>query len=141
MESCLVEVREVRPLAIGILPDPTEAEAWPDIEALLQPAANLGDGDINLDGRQVWTVYDWHRIIGAATTRLTVNGTAEVELVGGTDCRTWIKALDDRIADWARNEGMRAVQALGRTGWVKVLGWQVIGNVDGLLIYERTLDG
>ena len=132
-------VREARPLAIGILPDPTRAEAWPDIEALLRPAAARNGGRIPLAGRQVWTVYDWHRIVGAATTRLTLDGVAEVELVGGTDFRTWLKPLDDRIAAWAAREGMASVMALGRRGWARVLGWDVVGGGDGLLIYERKL--
>ena len=135
----MVEIREARPLAIGILPDAADAEAWPDIEAYLRPAAEGNGGTIPLDGRQVWTVYDWRRIIGAATTRLTLDGVAEVELVGGTDFRTWLKPLDDRIAAWATREGMMSVMAFGRRGWARMLGWDVVGGNDGLLIYERKL--
>lgn len=124
---------------IGILPDPASARAWPAIAALLQPAADLADGVIRLDGRQLWTVFDG-RLIAAATTRTTLDRWAEVELVGGRGVRGWLRALDDRIAAWAADEGMTAVRAYGRPGWARLLGWDVLGADGGSTVYERRLD-
>lgn len=64
----------------------------------------------------------------------------EVVLVGGVDHRRWIDALDAMIGNWMRDEGMRAVRAYGRKGWVRVLkDWAVIGGQDGFTGYERLL--
>jgi len=129
---------EERRLCIGILPNPTSARAWPDIAALLQPAADLADGIIALAGRQLWTAYDG-RLLAAATTRTTLDGWAEVELVGGRDVRRWLKPLDATIAAWAADEGMTAIRAYGRAGWARLLGWDVLGIDDGSTVYERKL--
>jgi len=112
--------------------------AWPDIAALLQPAADLADGIIALAGRQLWTAYDG-RLLAAATTRTTLDGWAEVELVGGSEVRRWLKPLDATIAAWAADEGMTAIRAYGRAGWARLLGWDVLGIDDGSTVYERKL--
>ena len=129
---------EEQRLCIGILPNPTAALAWPDIAALLQPAADLADGIIALAGRQLWTAYDG-RLLAAATTRTTLDGWAEVELVGGSEVRRWLKPLDATIAAWAADEGMTAIRAYGRAGWARLLGWDVLGIDDGSTVYERKL--
>jgi len=126
-------------LDIGIFPDVEKGPVWPAVRALLQPAADQADGTICLDGRQVWTVSEGPRLIAAATTRTTLDGFAEVELVGGSEFRRWLKLLDDLIASWARDEGMYAVRAYGRRGWAKVLGWTVLGERNGFTGYERRL--
>ena len=118
---------------------------WPfditdEIERLLQPAANLADGVIERGPAwTVFTVHDGAELIAAANVRRTVDGIAEVVLVGGTRFREWLRPLDDTIGKWARDEGCTALRAFGRKGWAKVLGWQVIGRESGMVGYERAL--
>jgi hypothetical protein len=129
-----------RPVTVGIWPGVEHTRAWPEIAALLQPAADRGDGRIDLDGRQVWTVHDERgNLLAAATTRVTLDGHSEVELVGGRGFRRWLIPLRDLIEAWSRDEGMSAVRAYGRAGWSKVLGWRVLGVVGGSTVYEREL--
>jgi hypothetical protein len=127
-------------LTIGIFPDVELTAEWPAVRAFLQPAADLHNGRIELDGHQVWTVHDEDaRLIAAATTRTTLDGHSEVMLVGGRQFRRWLHPLREVIEAWSRDEGMRAVRAYGRAGWSKVLGWRVLGVVGGSTVYEREL--
>lgn len=126
-------------LDIGIYPKPQHSPYWNDIVAFLEPAVAQGDRPMLLDHELVWTVHERGKLLAAATTRVTKDGIAEVMFVGGRDFRRWLKPLDDMIAAWARAEGMRAVRAYGRRGWVKVLGWDVLGVDDGSTVYERRL--
>jgi len=123
---------------IGIWPGVERTREWDRIAPLLQAAADQGDGVIDLAGRHVWTCHDDSgRLLAAATTRTTLDGHSEVELVGGHSFKRWLIPLRDKIEAWSRDEGMRAVRAYGRAGWAKVLGWQVLGVVDGSTVYER----
>lgn len=125
--------------SIGILPDAEHTPAWPHIRSLLEPAVKRGDREMLRPHELVWVVLDGTEIIAAATTRLTKDDTAEVLFVGGRDHKRWLKPLDDTIAAWARDEGAKAVRAFGRKGWVRVLGWDVLGTDEGSTIYERRL--
>jgi hypothetical protein len=127
-------------MLIGIWPDVQHTREWDRIVPLLQAAADRGDGTIYLDGRQVWTCHDeCGNLLAAATTRTTLDGHSEVELVGGHSFKRWLIPLRDKIEAWSRDEGMRAVRAYGRPGWAKVLGWQVLGVDSGSTVYERRL--
>lgn len=132
---------------IGVMPHPETHPDWPRIEDFLRSAWALGDGGPLLGEHDlVWTVHCWRwaggfaspvlALVAAATTRLT-DDEALVVWVGGTDCRAWVGALGDRIADWAADEGRGVVRAHGRKGWTRRLGWRVAGEVDGFTIYER----
>lgn len=126
-------------LTIGIYPDPEASPYWPQIVAFLEPAVALGKDPMLSEHEMVWTVHDGPELLAAATTRVTRDGFAEVMFVGGRDYRRWLKPLDDMIAAWAADEGMSAVRAYGRRGWVRVLGWDVLGEIGASTIYERRL--
>ena len=126
-------------LIVGIWPGLERTPLWPVARAMLQQAADRGDGIINLDGRHIWTVTDGRTLVACATTRTTLDGHAEVELVGGTRVREWLAALSDLVCRWAADEGMRSVRAYGRPGWRRILGWDVLGMDDGAVVYERMI--
>lgn len=130
-------------LAIGIWPQVETTRAWPQVEALLLPAAIAGGEVIEVGaGWHVWTVHDGPSLIGAANVRRCDGRTVDVVLVGGRDCRRWIGALDERIGDWAWREGADALTARGRAGWGPILarrGWRA-APAGRAVHYERRLD-
>ena len=127
-------------MIIGIVPDPLGWPDWTKIKAYLEPAAKRGQMPVYRDGWAVWAVYDGDELLGAATAHLAEGGWGEVVLVGGRDHTKWIAALDEKIGNWFRDEGMDTMRAFGRKGWRRVLkGWRMIGEQDGFTAYERPL--
>lgn len=128
-----------RSFLIGL--DPTGLD---DVRGYLEAAAARSPEPLSiLDGELLWTVrrFDGAPVpvavaVGAATTRVTVDGVAEVILVGGRGL-DWIEPLEAKLVSWARDEGAHTMRAFGRAGWRKVLNWTVAGTRDGITIYER----
>lgn len=84
---------------------------------------------------------DGDELIGCATAWLQ-GELCEVKLVGGRDHRRWIAELDDMIGAAASEAGATMLTAMGRRGWVKALralGWDVLGEADGMTVYRREL--
>lgn len=124
---------------IGIVPDPLNDPDWPQIEAFLEPAAKLGNVPILEEHEEVWAVYG-NGLEAAATARLTSAGTGEIILCGGRNARNWAEPLSDAICDWFTTEERKLAHIFGRRGWLKLLPkWQVIGEREGVTIYERAL--
>lgn len=128
-------------LTIGIWPDADKSPVWTEVVRLLDPAAKLGGCEVDLSDHAVcWTVHDGDELIGAATTQYCLNGDMHVLLVGGRNAKAWIKPLDEMIGEWARDHnGCSRLTATGRRGWKRVLGWNVVGERDGMTAYERRL--
>lgn len=129
-------------MIIGTLPYAEQSPAWPTISALLQPAADRGGVPVLEDQEVVWIVSEGVKLIAAATTRMTVDHRAEVILVGGTRYLEWLGDMSTKIVSWATDEGAVCVQAFGRRGWIKpltALGWEVIGEENGAIGYEKAL--
>lgn len=124
-------------IEIGILPDPLSSPAWKHIESLLEPAAKLGNLPVIEPGELVWIVWDGMEIIAAATTRVTVDGFAEIILCGGRDAAIWAADLADMICRWAADEGMSRVVIHGRRGWARLIGWKETGRQGALARLER----
>ena len=127
------------PLTIGIWPGLQRTALWQAARPMLQAAADRGDGRIDLDGRHIWAITDGGCLVACATTRTTLDGHAEVELVGGGRVREWLADLSAIICRWASDEGMRSVRAYGRPGWRRILDWDVLGVEDGSVVYEKRL--
>ena len=128
-------------MIIGIVPDPLNDPDWPQIEAFLEPAAKRCGVPFLEENEEVWVVYDGP-LEAAATARLTVEDFGEIVLVGGRDSSRWLGPLDWKIGGWMRREGKKRVRAYGRKGWKRQLGklgWQVIGEREGVTAYERAL--
>ena len=129
-------------MEIGSVPDPQSWEHWPQAEAYLEPARKLGGFDSVIDPDEaLWAVMDEGELIACATAWLG-DGFVEVKLVGGRDYRRWLKQLDETIGAAAREAGATRLQAFGRGGWrraLKPLGWESLGEVDGMTVYRREL--
>jgi hypothetical protein len=128
--------------AIGIWPNVIDTAEWPEIEALLRPAADLAGAEIETgEGWLVWTIHRDGRLVGAANVALKSDDAAEVVLVGGSGFREWIGPLDDLIGCWALEEGCTELRAFGRKGWTPILtkhGWEARAG-DRVTEYRRGL--
>lgn len=130
-------------LTVGVVPDPVRHPHWSRFKAFLDPAAELGRNGppepLVGPHELVWAVYDGSEPIAAATTRMLVDDTAEVVLVGGVAQRRWLSLMDQTLSAWALDEGATCIRATGRKGWSRILGWTVIGSEGGMMRYEKGL--
>lgn len=127
---------------IGIVPDPTHANDWPQIKALLEPAAKRGGVLVLEEHEEVWTVYDGELLAAATARILPEDRIGEIVLVGGRDRKQWLAALAEKLGQWFALEGMTAMRAYGRKGWkreLEMLGWHVIGQEGKTTGFERVL--
>ena len=112
-------------------------EVWKEASVLLAPAVNRSLGRYDLDSllasllhreMQLWCVWDGV-MIAAVLTQMNVwpTGlkTARVVMAGGMYMKKWTHMMD-LIEQWARAHGCRYLEAGGRPGWKKVLGWKQI---------------
>jgi hypothetical protein len=129
-------------LELSWLPDPHLRPDWPVVEAMLRPALT-GDELFNPDIDVCWLIYEGRTAIGAATTRLTTDGVAELRLAGGTRFREWIGLLDETVTAWARQAKASRLRMVGRCGWARFaarFGWVPLGkDNDGKAIFEKAL--
>jgi len=124
---------------VGVVEDPENSVCWEDVKRHLEPAAGRNGIPLLEQHDLVWIVAHDGKLKGAATTRLSSEGYAEVVLVGGRDHRLWLKQLDQKIGEWATSEGCHTLAACGRKGWRRSLGWDVLGEHAGNVIYGRKL--
>jgi hypothetical protein len=131
-------------MLIGWVPNPRDWERWPEVEALLKPAAERGDFKEVLEPDEtLWVVLDGDDLLAAATAWLSVDRYVEVKLVGGRERHRWLDQLDKVIGNAAREAGATRMTAIGRVGWLKSLsslGWVKHSEIDAKTwVYERKL--
>ena len=135
---------ESSPLRIGVVQSPHTWEHWEEAKAYLDPARARGDFNTVLEpDEELFAVLDGDELLAVATAWFDVGEKrVEVKLVGGRDHRRWLEQLSDTIGAAARDAGATRLIAMGRAGWRKALsalGWAVIGETGGSLIYAREL--
>lgn len=134
-------------MKIGVVADPLNWDRWPQAEAFLEPARELGGfKNVIEPDEELFAVLDGDELLAAATAWFSVDGKyVEVKLVGGKDRRKWLGELDHKIGAMARDAGATRLIAIGRRGWLKELraiGWVQFGEVDAkTLVYSRDLKG
>jgi hypothetical protein len=129
-------------MELSWLPDPHLRPDWPVVEAMLRPALT-GSELFNPAIDVCWLIYEGRTALGAATTRLTTDGIAELRLAGGTRFREWIGLLDETVTDWARQAKASRLRMVGRKGWARFaarFGWASLGcDDDGKAMFEKVL--
>jgi hypothetical protein len=89
-----------------------------------------------------WAIYDGGTLYGAATTRLRLDGDAELRLAGGHEFRRWIGLLDETVTNWARDAAASRLRMRGRKGWGRfaaACGWDCLGDDDGKELFSKDL--
>jgi hypothetical protein len=128
---------------VSYLPDPQQRADWGLIEALLQPAVDDGQETFDPDIDVCWAIYDGGTLYGAATTRLRLDGDAELRLAGGHEFRRWIGLLDETVTNWARDAAASRLMMRGRKGWARFaerFGWDASGiDDDGKELFSKDL--
>ena len=124
-------------MIVSYLPDAETHRLWPQIRALLEPAAKFGSVEVECSNQVVWIAHEGGTIHAAATTLLYDNGSAELRLAGGHRHRDWAPQLSETVSAWARSAGATRLTMKGRRGWARYahrLGWVAHGT-----IYEKEL--
>ena len=127
-------------LAVGIVDHPRGSPLWPQIEAFLEAGRARSGSETELvkENGLVWIVARAGKIAGAATAYVTTDGGVEVVLGGGKGL-AWARELDPVLCRWARDEGAGFVRIIGRRGWARLLGMDVMAREDGQWVLERAL--
>ena len=131
-------------MIVGAVPNPEGWERWKEAKALLEPARALFGDDTPTMGvnEALFAVMDGDELLACATAWLSTDGYAEIKLIGGRDSHRWLKQLDDTIGAAARGAGATRLVAIGRRGWLRAvtrLGWERIGETDGMFVFSRGL--
>ena len=130
-------------MIIGAVPDPLNWDRWPEAEALLEPARARGDFPSCIEPDEaLYVVLDGDELLAAATAWLSNDGFVEVKLVGGRNCRRWLKQLDLTIGAAAAEAGATHMIGIGRAEWSRILqrnGWVKLQPVEDHWLFKRDL--
>lgn len=129
-------------MIVSYLPEPEQHPLWPDIKAMLKPAADYGEIPIFDDGECLWIAFEGPILFAAGTTLLWNDGEAEIRLCGGARHREWVGQALELVETWARLAGANRLTMRGRKGWgryVRSFGWVALGCEDGKQLYEKVL--
>lgn len=129
-------------MEVSYLPDASAHRLWPQIRALLKPAADYGSVNVDDPEQLVWIAYENGTVFAAATTLLWADGEAELRLAGGCRHKEWCGELSNIVSEWARNAGARKLVGRGRKGWgryARLFGWVVTGTEGEDTLYEKDL--
>lgn len=110
---------------------------------MLEPAAKMGGFECVWEPDEaLFAITDGDDLLAVATAWMSIEKYVEVKLVGGRDFRRWLADLNTEIGARARAAGATRLTANGRAGWaksLKALGWDRLGEVDGMTVYSREL--
>ena len=130
-------------MQIAAVPNPTAWDRWPEAKAYLEPARARGDfPDVIEPDEVLFAVMDGDELLAAATAWLSTERYVEVKLLGGRNCRRWLKQLDEAIGAAARQAGAVRMIGIGRAEWTRILqrnGWVKCQPVEDHWLFERTL--
>lgn len=129
-------------MQLSYLPDAEAHPLWPAIYAMLKPAADFGNVEVEHPNQIVWIAHENGTVFGAGTSILWDDGEAELRLAGGCRHREWVPQLSDTVSAWAKSAGARKLTMKGRKGWARYaseLGWVALAAEGTGRIYEKEL--
>lgn len=123
------------PIAAVPCPSDRVIDFWPSIVKLLQPAIDRSEGrctarqvlDLAMAGSsQIWLIVnrETREFRAAAVTELRPyagNPMINVSLIGGLDMALWLNIFITELKAYAKHNGAKGIEFLGRPGWLKAL--------------------
>ena len=129
-------------MLVSTLPEPERHPLWPGIHRLLaKAAARLGSAHVWEPDDLLWIVIDDQEIVAVLSSRLLVDGTAEIVNGSGHRAAQWVRPMDEKLCQWARAAGAPAIICRGRKGWGRLgrgLGWKVVGRDGAAMVFRKT---
>lgn len=114
-------------------------ELWDRIMPIMTAAASRSGGKyaagdlmkaVALRDMQLWLALDGEDIAALAVTEIVnfpQRRVCRVLIVTGEDHERWI-GYSDALAHWAKEQGCKAIEALARPGWKRIMqdfGWRM----------------
>ena len=132
--ACIMSRADLLPsdIILGQLRGEIVHEAWPHMEPLFSAACRRLPTDLTpasilyraTTGRcDLWAIYWKHEplpLLGAAVTGIR-DGVIALECLGGRDIWRWWRECLAQFERMAKDNGMKAIEIEGRTGWKKLL--------------------
>ena len=115
---------------------------WKQAAPLIERALNVNRGEYNLEDiraaivardMQLWVYGEGSMIRAVAVTEIVRYPRRMVALVilcAGDSLAKW-RGRVGLMEAWARKQGCVEIKAIGRIGWARALGWQVLDTVTG----------
>jgi hypothetical protein len=127
-------------MIITVIPREHIPREWPRVEPLLKMATDTRGGQYHpfdifdklIDGElQLWGIFNEEReLLAVLTTRVFQyrNSRAlSIDWVGGSQMKSWLPAVIERLKDFAKTNGCKTLEGRGRSGWLRALkkhGWE-----------------
>lgn len=118
-------------VSVSVVPPGQTAEYWPYVSPLIEKALVHGWNTpeevyalIDESKAQCWLAIENNRVIGTWVTRIEqadIGRFCLVWLGGGEQSNKWIPLIQEYTEPWAKENGCKEMQIVGRKGWVKRL--------------------
>lgn len=122
-------------------PAETAARIWPQVEGFIKGALKRGHLEnfyephdvlamILLNQADLWLVHNNERIDAAFVTRFCTyprSKTLYVSLIGGRNMKAWLRLVDEKIDEFARQWGCKYVEGATRQGWARLGRFKITG--------------
>lgn len=140
----------ISPLRLSLIPPDLIDQVWEQAAPYLQESADLSRGRYLLsDIRQKIEQSEWHlwvvfepgpHVVAAITSSFAYYPQAKAlqgQFLGGTRLAEWRDMFCDTFDRWAKDNGCRFIEFVGRPGWVRALAPN--GYEERFRIYYRDL--
>lgn len=137
-------------MILSAIPYEHVGHVWPKVSGFLDAAVRTSGGNYTLQTvieglieqhLGLWVVFDEKdEPIAAATTRIVQYPNRKalaIDWIGGRRMREWLPMLAEKMDQYAKDNGCKHIEGMGRAGWVKAL--QPYGYKQWVPTYRKEL--
>lgn len=138
-------------IVTAVLPQDVE-EVWTYIEDYMSGAAKYTHGRFTVEDikhdltvnrvQQLWVAYTEEKVYGAVITEIMQYPRMRVlvmHFTGGVELPKWKKEMLSLLQRFAKDNGCKTIESIGRTGWKKV--FKNDGFKSNTMFYELPVEG